>query len=181
MKLLLPVFLFLITITTVVAQKKKIVDKNANAETIHWITLEEAQEKMKKDPKKVYIDVYTNWCIWCRKLESTTFVNPQVIDYINTNYYAIRLDAETEDTLFFKGKGYARISGSNTNALVAEWMRSEFTYPTSIFFDEYFKNPQPVPGYLNIPNMEMILKYIATNQHRSIPFDKYKNEFKGNW
>ncbi len=148
---------------------------------IHWMSLEEAQEQMKILPKKVYIDIYTDWCGWCKVMEAKTFTNKNVIDYMNDNFYAVHLNAETADSVFFKNKKYGRLDGSNTNELAATFMNNKLSYPTSIFFDELFANPQPVPGYLDIPTIEMILKYIGTNKHKSVPFEKYKDAFKGTW
>lgn len=148
---------------------------------IQWLSLEEAQEQMKLAPRKVYVDLFTDWCGWCKVMEAKTFSNKHVIEYINENYYAVHLNAETGDSLLFKGKKYGRIEESKTNSLAATLMNNKLTYPTSIFFDEDFLNPQPVPGYLDIPTIELILKYIATNKHKSVPFEKYKKEFKSNW
>ena len=149
--------------------------------SIHWMSLEEAQEQMKVIPKKVYIDIYTEWCGWCKVMEKKTFTNSQVIEYMNEHFYAVRLNAETADSLVFKNKKYGRLDGRNTNELAAEFMQNKLSYPTSIFFDEKFTNPQPVPGYLDVPTIEMILKYIGSNLHKQVPFDKYKDAFKGTW
>lgn len=148
---------------------------------IHWLSIEEAQNQMKVLPKKVYIDIYTDWCGWCKVMEKKTFSNPSVIDYMDQNYYAVRLNAETADSLFFNGKKYGRLPDSKTNQLAAEFMQYKMSYPTSIFCDERFANPNPVPGYLDVHTIEMILKYIGTNQHKSVPFDKYQAEFKATW
>lgn len=148
---------------------------------IKWKTLEEVEQLMVATPKKVYIDLYTDWCGWCKVMDKKTFTNRNVADYMNEHYYAVHLDAESADSIRFKGKNYGRVDGSKTNELAADFMNNRLSYPTSIFFDENFTNPQPVPGYLDVNTMEMIMKYIATNQHKTVPFEKYKNEFKGSW
>ena len=148
---------------------------------INWMTAEEVQEKMLTAPRKVYIDIYTDWCHWCKIMDKKTFTNKYVIDYMNENYYCIHFNAERKDMVTFNNKKYGLATGSKTNTLVMEWLQGQISYPTSLFFDEGFVNPQPVPGYLEIPTMEMIAKYIAQNKHKSIPFDKYKASFKGSW
>ncbi len=180
MKYVIPFFLFNLCSYLAVGQhsNKQVPDASA---TINWLSLDEVQTQMKLLPKKVYMDIFTDWCVWCRQMGKKTFTNPHVIEYMNEHYYAIRLDAETADSLVFKGKKYGRLSGRKTNELAATFMNNKLTFPTSVFFDERFTNPQPVPGYLDVPTIEMILKYIATNQHKSIPFDKYKDDFKGTW
>ena len=148
---------------------------------IQWKTIEQVQELMKVTPKKVYIDMYTDWCGWCKEMDKKTFTNKKVIDYINENFYAIKFNAETADSILFNGKKYGRLEEYKTNSLASEWMNNKLSYPTSIFCDELFANPQPVPGYLEVSTMEMILKYIASNKHKSVPFEKYKKEFKSTW
>ena len=31
---------------------------------VNWLTWEEAQERNKKEPRKIFVDVYTQWCGW---------------------------------------------------------------------------------------------------------------------
>src|SRR5688572_3382607 len=69
--------------------KKKLSDgaiAKVDDKEIRWMTIDEVQVAMKKKPKKVWIDVYTDWCGWCKKMDKTTFVNPEVIKYMNKNF-----------------------------------------------------------------------------------------------
>ncbi len=148
---------------------------------INWMTVEEVQEKMKTAPRKVYIDIYTDWCHWCKVMDKKTFTSKDVIEYMNANYYCIHFNAERKDIVTFKDKKYGLAPNSRTNALAIEWTGGQLSYPTSLFFDEGFVNPQPVPGYMEVSTMELIAKYIAENKHKSVPFEKYKAAFKGTW
>jgi thioredoxin-related protein len=148
---------------------------------IQWISLEEAEAKMKVEPKKVYIDLFTDWCYWCKVMDKKTFTNPSVTDYLNQHFYCIHIDAETKDSILFQGKKYGRLPNSKTNDLAAQWMKDRISYPSSIFMEEGFVNPQPVPGYLEIPVMEMILKYFGENKHKTTPWETWSKTFKGVW
>ncbi|MGV3585410.1 MAG: thioredoxin family protein, partial [Adhaeribacter sp.] len=68
--------------------------KPAKKGKINWLSLEEAAVLNKKEPRKMVIDVYTDWCGWCRKMDQSTFSDPEVADYVNKNFYAVKLDAE---------------------------------------------------------------------------------------
>ena len=72
---------------------------NALAQQINWVSLEEAVELQKKTPKKIMMDVYTNWCGPCKMLDKNTFQNKDVADYINKNYYAVKFNAEGNDEI----------------------------------------------------------------------------------
>ncbi|NND95171.1 MAG: DUF255 domain-containing protein, partial [Flavobacteriales bacterium] len=79
---------------------------NAQKKSINWITIEEAQEKVKEEPRKILMDVYTKWCGPCKMMMANTFTNADVISYINENYYAVKFDAESPDAISFKGVEY---------------------------------------------------------------------------
>lgn len=155
--------------------------QNEKLKGIQWLSLEEVEARMKEKPKKVYIDLYTDWCYWCKVMDKKTFTNASVIEYMNANFYCVHLNAETADSILFQGKKYGRIPNSKTNDLAAQWMKDRISYPTSIFMEENFQNPQPVPGYLEIPVMEMLLKYFGENKHKSVPWETWTKTFKGVW
>ena len=107
---------------------------------INWLTFEEAAAKTAKSPKMVFVDVYTDWCGWCKKMDKDTFSDPKVIEYINTNFYAVKMNAEnTKRTFDFKGKEY-------TEATMARAMRVN-SYPNFIIMDATMENITQLPGY----------------------------------
>ena len=129
---------------------------------IKWITLEEAQKLTKKEPKKIIMDVYTHWCGPCKMLDRTTFADPKVIEHINTNYYAVKFNAESPDPVTFKGKEYANPDhipnrrGRNSPHQLTRAMGVR-GYPTLMVFDAKlnvlknivgFKQPKQLLGEL---------------------------------
>ncbi|HCY80556.1 MAG TPA: thioredoxin family protein, partial [Xanthomarina gelatinilytica] len=72
----------------------------------NWVTLEEAVALQKKNPKKIMIDAYTNWCGPCKMLDKNTFKNKDVADYVNKHYYAVKFNAEGNETINFKGNTF---------------------------------------------------------------------------
>ena len=67
------------------------------------MTLDEARAAQKKEPKKIFMDVYTNWCGPCKLLDKNTFQNPDVSRYISEHFYAVKFNAEGNDVIKFKG------------------------------------------------------------------------------
>ena len=74
------------------------------SQEINWISIEEAEIANKKEPRKVFIDVYTDWCGWCKKMDASTFEDPQIIKYLNENYYCVKLDGEDKNTYSQQGR-----------------------------------------------------------------------------
>ena len=86
MKKLMMMMAILLATTTLDAQEK-----------IQWMDFEEAVSACTKQPKKIFVDVYTNWCGWCKKMDQTTFADPEVAKYMNENYYAVKFFFKAAD------------------------------------------------------------------------------------
>ena len=124
----------------------------ANAQNdgkINWLTIEEAQELGKDDPRKVFIDVYTDWCGWCKRMDASTFSDEEVVNYVNENYYAVKLNAESSNKISFNGIEL-------TEQELAKAFRVS-GYPTIVFIDETFQKITPLPGYRKADEFKDIL------------------------
>ena len=75
---------------------------------VEWLGLNEAFELQKKDPKPMLVDVYTDWCGWCKHMDATTFKDPQIVSYLNQNFYAVKYNAETKDSMIVNSKLYVK-------------------------------------------------------------------------
>ena len=154
----------------------------ANAQTadkITWLSWDEAALKMEKAPKKLLVDVYTDWCGWCKRMDQSTFVDPQVAQYLNENYYPVKFNAEQQQEILFNNKTYHfRKNGARGyHELAAEWLNNRLSFPTVVFLDESMNVIQPIPGYLEAPKMEAILNYFGTDSHKTTPWETYEKKF----
>ena len=96
--------------------------------SVQWMTLEEALEKSKKEPKTIMIDVYTDWCGWCKRMDETTFGDSDVASYINTHFYAVKLNAEGEKSMKY-------IDRQATERQLAEEVFGVEGFPTVVFLN----------------------------------------------
>ena len=158
-----------------------------HAQKINWVTMEEAQELMKTAPRKVIMDVYTNWCGPCKMLDKNTFGNPDVAKYINKNYYAIKFNAEGDSNIMFDGNTFtnpnydpAKKNKRNGQHQFARYL-SVRAYPTMVFFDDEFNLIAPISGYLVPKQLEIYLKLFKTDQYKEVKskeeWEKYQKEF----
>jgi thioredoxin-related protein len=154
--------------------------QEAAPETINWLTIEEAEAAAKKEPRKVIIDVYTDWCGWCKRMDKTTFQNPKLAAYVNAHFYAVKLDGEEKDSLTFLGKKYGFVSQGRRgyNMLPATLMNGKMSYPTVVFLDEELKMIQPIPGYQAPESFEQIITFLANDAYKEQPFEQYKKNYE---
>ncbi len=147
---------------------------------IKWHTWEEAVEKSKKTKKKIFVDIYTEWCGWCKKMDKSTFADNDIAKYINENYYAVKFDAEMQSPITLKGSEYKFIKSGNRgyHELAAYLLQGRLSYPTVVFLEDDYTIIQAIPGFQDIPTFEMIITYFGTNSHKSVPWNKYMNQYR---
>lgn len=143
---------------------------------IKWLTIQEAYALTQKTPKKFVVDVYTDWCGWCKVMDRETFTKPAIVDYVNENFYAVKLDAEQTEDITLGKQTFKYVSGGSrgVHELAAALMRNQMSYPTTVFLDEKFQLIQPIPGYLEPRTFHQVITYFGENYHQKEPFDKYK-------
>ena len=93
-KVILPfliVILFLIQDSPAIAQNKSMGKSESKSDKIKWYSFEEAYQLNKKKQKKIFIDVYTEWCGWCKKMDAETFANPLIAKYMSEHFYCVKL------------------------------------------------------------------------------------------
>ncbi len=164
--------------------KKKAAAVAPAGSEIQWLSLDDVQVAMKKEARLVWFDVYTDWCGWCKHMDKTTFSNPNVVRYMNEHFYSVKLDAEQKSDIRFQGKMFAAPNPPQNRAPhpFATWLlNGQMSYPTSVVMDLNFQNPQPIPGYQDVKNIEMILRYFGDGHYKKTPWAEYQAAFKPSW
>jgi thioredoxin-related protein len=156
---------------------------------IHWMTISEMQVAMTNEPRKVLIDVYTNWCGPCRMMMSQTFTNPEVIAYINENFYAVKFNGEGDEAITFHGKNYVNNAYNPANAnkrnsthqftkAIAP-VNGKIAYPTIVYMDEELSIISPVQGFWKAQQLLPLLHFIDEDVYKSdTTFDQYLKSYQ---
>jgi thioredoxin-related protein len=155
----------------------------AVVEGIHWLTWEEAMKKMEVEKKKMIVDLYTDWCGWCKRMDQTTFQNPVIVAYVNANYYAVKLNGEEEKPITVGDKTYEFVKSTATKGtkgyheLAQVLAMGRLSYPTIVFLNEEGNILQPIPGYKDATAFAMIMTYFGDNHYKSTPWDLYQQSY----
>lgn len=117
--------------------------------TIQWHTLEEALAAQKENPKKLLIDVYTDWCGWCKVMDQKTFTDPNVIQHLNENYYAVKFNAEQKQPITFQGQTYEYLQGGKRgiHGLAYALLDRQASYPSFVVLDGNLQRIGIIKGF----------------------------------
>ncbi|TXK78933.1 thioredoxin fold domain-containing protein [Mesonia sp. K4-1] len=158
------------------------------AQEIKWMSMNEALEAQKENPKKIFMDVYTDWCGPCKLLDKKTFANKDVANYVNKHFYAVKFNAEGTEKVDYQDFTYTNPNykegrkGRNSQHLFAHALKIN-AYPSMVFFDEEGNSLPTVTGYKTPQQLELYLKMIAKDDYKDITtteaWQEYQSNFKG--
>lgn len=153
--------------------------ENTKSNEVNWMTFEEAIEASKENPKKIFIDIYTDWCGWCKKMDAQTFSHPDIATYLNENYYSVKFNAEQEESIMFKGHEFKFIPSGRrgVHELAVALTNNNLSYPMSVFMDEEYKILSPVPGYQKAPFFDAVLKYFGEEKYKQMKWDEFYKKY----
>jgi len=161
------VIILLMSVNTIKAQENN---------GINWVSFEEAMALNQENPKLVFIDVYTDWCGWCKKMDASTFSNPEVAKYMNEKYHCVKLDAETKESIQFMGKEFVNPDPDgrkSTHQLAALLLNNKMSYPSYVFMNEENKVLTIVKGYKDVNGFDPIIHWFGEQVYLMTPYQEY--------
>lgn len=121
--------------------------------SILWLDWNAAAEKARTTERPILVDVYTDWCGWCKRMDRDVYARPEIREYLSTRFVTVKLDAEANDPARYQGKDY-------DSSTLAE--RFKVTgYPTTVFLRSNGDHIINVPGYVPADRFLLVLQYIA--------------------
>lgn len=149
------------------------------SDTIKWMNMEDAMQVAAEKPMKIMIEVYTDWCVWCKKMDENTFQDEYIARYINENFYPIRFNAQQKEAVKFEGKVFKFVKSGNGgyHELAARLLKGRLSYPAIVFMDESSDLIQIISGYKSPMQFMQMITYFGEDRHRSTPWSTYKKSF----
>ncbi|WP_224484584.1 thioredoxin family protein [Robertkochia aurantiaca] len=150
----------------------------AHSQEIKWMSWDEAvaASESSENPKKIFIDVYTDWCGWCKRMDKDTFNDPEVAAYMKEHFYMVKFDAEGKEDVTYKGRTYSYVPQGRRgyHELAAALLQGQLSYPTVVFLNENQEMLSPVPGYMKPKQFIPIARYFGEDIYKTTKWDEYQ-------
>ncbi len=132
---------------------------------IQWMSIEEAEEKMKSDPREIFVMVYANWCPHCKNFDKTTYQNPKVIAELNTKFYPVKINAHSNESMVYQGKTFTNPNFDSTKSKNERNSYHEILYeiqagsiPSIVFIGSDFQVKGAELGFKEADELRSLMK-----------------------
>jgi thioredoxin-related protein len=136
------------------------------SQELAWKSFDKGLKDAAAAKKYAFVDVYTDWCGYCKMLESTTLKAKPVLAELEKNFVSIKFNAESDDQVTWKGKKTAM------RDLAMSWGVEGF--PTLLFLNPKGEIIGSFASYAEADMMINLLKYISSGaRERKVSFEEF--------
>lgn len=142
-------------------QKKSPVKKTE----LKWTDMETAIKNAADQDKPVMVDVYTDWCGWCKKMDKEVFNNPDVSESLSKLFMLAKVNGESREKITYKDKktdGVGIAQGFGIRG-----------YPSLIFLDAKGDLLTLIPGYVDAEKFLPIVKFLGDKHYETMEWEAY--------
>jgi thioredoxin-related protein len=145
------------------------------AQEVKWYTIEQAVELARQEPRKLVVDVYTDWCVWCKVMDKNTFGNDTIAEYLNVKYYPVKLNAEQKEDITIGDQTYKFVAqgARGYHELAAILLNGNMGYPSVVFLDEQIRIIQPFQGYIRARQFDQIARFFGEEYYKTQTWEDF--------
>ena len=151
-----------------------------HAQQVEWKTIEQAAKTDTKANAKLYfVDFYTSWCGWCKKMDKDTYEKSVVAAIMNHYYISVHFDAETKNTFSWNGKEYSNTASrrGNPHDFTRAVLGSQIGYPSVAIFDQQMNLVQVLSGYQGPDDFIKFICFFVNDNYKKYSYQKYMEIF----
>jgi len=149
---------------------------NAQNPKVEWKTVVEGFEIGRANGKLIFIDIYTDWCGWCKRMDQTTFIDSKIVNKLNSDFVAVKFNAEGNDTITYGPQTFvnprprvSRSTHSFTNVLLGE----RPGYPSFAILDANLTLIGLLRGFQTVEQLESVLDYFLSNEYVNKTYEEW--------
>jgi thioredoxin-related protein len=148
---------------------------------LRWLTIQQAQDSSREQPRVIIMDIYTDWCYWCKVMERNTYSNRELASYLQEKFYPVKFNAENKSSITWKGQSFAFNDAYKVNELALSLTHGQLSFPTTVIITPDNNAPQFISGYLKPAEIEPILKYFGEGAYKKESYKDFNRAFKPTW
>ena len=149
---------------------------------VNWMTLEQAQERAKTNPKKILVEFYDPGCEDCQSMLNTTMTHPWIAKYVNANYYAVKFNVFDRNVVKFQGAEFGNTDKTlgyhDLAYALGDMNKDGLTLPTTVFLEANASYITFVEGPFPPKKFEPFLTYIGSDAYQSVAWPQYQADFR---
>lgn len=136
---------------------------------LKWKKFNEGITLAKKENKRILVNVYADWCKWCKKMDTEVFTNDSVGWYLKKNFILVKLNGESEEQVKYKGESLTAVSLARGFGVTG--------FPSVIFLESNGDAITKVPGFVNAEDFMPIIKFIGDGHYKKMKWEEYLDKY----
>jgi len=156
--------------------------KNTETEPskVEWLDWETAVERNKTDKRPFMVDVYTDWCGWCKRMDRDAFSDAQVADFLNKNFHPVKFNAEMKKKINWNNHDFEWVEGgrNGVHMLAYSLLDGKMGYPAFVYLNEKMERIMISPGYKKAPDVMKELTFAKGGHYKQTSWEEYKRSSK---